>query len=107
MQDETNLPIDPSDVAEHLAKALSERGYEYALGGAIALGFWAQPRGTMDVDLTLFLPLHKPSEVVWALREIGCDVNASEAVASIPEHGFCKALYASCRVDVSSIDSVL
>ena len=51
-----------SDVARDLAMALEARGQEYALGGAIALGFWGEPRGTLDVDVTLFLAPDKPSD---------------------------------------------
>lgn len=98
--EDARRPIGSFDVAEQLAKALDERGCEYALGGAIALSYWAEPRGTMDVDLTLFLPPDKPGEVVWMLQEVGCDVVASEAVASIQEHGFCQCTYAGFRVDV-------
>jgi len=100
MQVEAEPPADASEVAERLAKELNVRGYEYALGGAIALSFWANPRGTMDVDLTLFLSPEQPAEVVWQLSEIGCDVSATEAVASLREHGFCRCQYASYRVDV-------
>jgi hypothetical protein len=100
MHDEANPPADASDVAEQLVKELNERGYEYALGGAIALSYWAEPRGTMDVDLTLYLPMDKPSEIVWVLGEIGCDVRASAAIASIQEHSFCKVEYGGFRVDV-------
>jgi hypothetical protein len=53
--------LDVADVARRLAAALDARQQEYAFGGAIALGYWAQPRGTVDVDLTLFLPPDKPS----------------------------------------------
>ena len=40
------------ETAKQLAAALDEAGCEYALGGAIALGFWTAPRGTLDVDVT-------------------------------------------------------
>jgi hypothetical protein len=100
MHDEMNRPADASDVAEQLAKALATRGHDYALGGAIALSYWAQPRGTMDVDLTLFLPAEKPSELAWVLGDIGCELRAAEAIASIREHSFCTAEYAGFRVDV-------
>jgi hypothetical protein len=48
----------------------------------------------------LFISPTKPTEVVWLLGEIGCDVAASDAVTSIQENGFCKAEYSSLRVDV-------
>jgi hypothetical protein len=100
MRDKVEQPLDSSEVAERLAAELNHRGSEYALGGAIALAYWAQPRGTLDVDLTLFLSPQKPAEVVWLLGEIGCNVVASDAIASIREHGFCRAEYHSVRVDV-------
>jgi hypothetical protein len=99
MQDEAK-PISALEVAEQLAKGLNERNCDYALGGAIALGYWGEARGTMDVDLTLFLPPDKPSEVTWMLAEIGCEFVASEAVAKLQEHGFCPVMYDSIRVDV-------
>jgi hypothetical protein len=100
MPNDAERSMDPSTVAERLAGELNDRKYDYALGGAIALAYWAQPRGTMDVDLTLFLSPEKPSEVVWLLSEIGCHVAASEAVASILEHSFCRAKYERIDVDV-------
>ena len=100
MTSESEAPLDPGLVAVRLALALDERGTEYALGGAIALGFWGQPRGTMDVDLTLFLPKDKPSEVIWELQEIGCEVSATRASQSLREHGFCSVHFAKTRVDV-------
>jgi hypothetical protein len=100
MHEETNRPADANDVAEQLVKELNKRGEEYALGGAVALAYWAEPRGTMDVDLTLFLSAEKPSEVVWILGEIGCDCVASEAIASLREHSFCRAAYLGFDVDV-------
>lgn len=100
MSDEAEQPVSPGAVARQLARALDQRKTEYALGGAIALGFWAQPRGTMDVDLTLFMSNDKPSEVIWELQEIGCDVSATSATRSIRDHGFCRATFATWRVDV-------
>ena len=100
MREEANVPADASEVAEQRAKRLNDRGHEYALGGAIALTFCAEPRGTMDVDITLFSPVEKPSEILWLLGEIGCDVPATKALASIQEHGFCQVTFHSFRVDV-------
>jgi hypothetical protein len=91
---------DAAAVARQLAAALDARRQEYALGGAIALGYWAAPRGTVDVDLTLFLSPDQPSACVWLLQELGCRLTAAEAIDSLQQHGFCRVEYSGVRVDV-------
>jgi hypothetical protein len=93
-------PSSAATVARQLAERIELRGPEYALGGAIALGYWGAPRGTIDVDLTLFLPPDKPSDCACLLQDIGCELSAAEAVKSLREHGFCRVAYAGTRVDV-------
>jgi len=93
-------PTDPADVAVALAVALDACGREYAIGGAIALGYWTEPRGTMDVDLTLFMPQSDPRAVLEQLASIGCDVDERQALDLLAEHGFCRASYANVRIDV-------
>ncbi|MGE0623787.1 MAG: hypothetical protein AB7I04_08785 [Pseudomonadales bacterium] len=44
------------DIARRLADALEEARIEYAIGGAIALGYYANPRATVDVDVNIFVP---------------------------------------------------
>jgi hypothetical protein len=98
--EKVNPGKDSVEVARELAAALDAAGCEYALGGAIALGFWAAPRGTLDVDVTLFLPPDKPSECVRLLQRTGCEVDAGQALSSLSEHGFCHATFAGLRIDV-------
>ncbi len=43
------------EVARSLADALEKREISYAIGGALALGFYAVPRATVDVDINVFL----------------------------------------------------
>jgi hypothetical protein len=50
---EDSSQINSATVAKQLAKQLQMLGQEYALGVAIALGYWGSPRGTLDVDATL------------------------------------------------------
>ncbi len=40
------------DVVRALIDALEGAGISYAIGGAIALAAWSEPRATKDVDLT-------------------------------------------------------
>jgi len=97
---ESNLPIDAAAAAAQLAEQLQARGQEYALGGAIALGYWGVPRGTVDVDVTVFLPAERPTECVWLLQEIGCEFSAATALEALREHGFCRVRFAGIDVDV-------
>lgn len=93
-------PIDPVEAARRLAAALAEQDVSYAIGGALALGFWGMPRGTLDVDLTLFVPTDDPRTVIELLRGIGCDVDDTIALPTLREHGFCTGTIAGVRVDV-------
>ncbi len=93
-------PLDPADVAVALAVALDASGREYAIGGAIALGYWTEPRGTMDVDLTLFMPQDNPRAVIEQLRSVGCTLDEKQAAEMLGEHGFCRAAFQHVRVDV-------
>ena len=43
------------EIARAIADALEERGIGYAIGGAIALGYYAVPRATVDVDVNVFV----------------------------------------------------
>jgi hypothetical protein len=95
-----DVPHDPIDVARHLAAALDEQGVEYALGGALALGYWGTPRSTLDVDLTLFLDTDLPGLCIHSLQQAGCDVAVADSTRMIREHGFFRADYAAFRVDV-------
>lgn len=87
-------------LAAQLAGDLSRRHIDYAIGGAIALGYWAIPRGTLDVDVTLFLPPDQPSAVLALLADLGCHFSSEAAAESLREHGFCRAAMAEMHVDV-------
>ncbi|MGD0654484.1 MAG: hypothetical protein ABSA16_09090 [Thermoguttaceae bacterium] len=97
---ETSLPVNAAKVAGQLAELLKARNQEYALGGAIALGYWGAPRGTVDVDVTIFLSPDRPSDCIWLLQELGCEFSQTEAAKSLSEHGFCRVKFAALDVDV-------
>ena len=100
MPDKPKAALDPAQVAEQIAQAIEATGCEYGIGGAIALGYWGQPRGTLDVDVTLFLPADQPTSCVRLLQSIGCTVQADRAIRSLTEHGFCQVEFKGLRVDI-------
>lgn len=93
-------PFDPAEAAMRLAKALDARGIAYAIGGALAFGYWGMPRGTLDVDLTLFMPPEEPERVIALLDDLDCVIDAKKARGTLAEHGFCSATFFGIRVDV-------
>jgi predicted nucleotidyltransferase len=61
-----------AEVARTVADVLERRGLPYAIGGAIALGFYAVPRATIDVDVNIFLPPRQEfARVLATLGEAG------------------------------------
>lgn len=43
----------------------------YAIGGAIALGYHAEPRSTIDLDLNVFVRISRAAQVVDAFEPLG------------------------------------
>lgn len=56
-----------------LAKALERARIPHAFGGAIALAYYATPRGTHDVDVNVFLPAAGFERVLAALLPLGVE----------------------------------
>ena len=90
----------PRKLRRGLCKLLEGEACEYAIGGALALGYWATPRSTIDVDVTLYLPLDKPLECLRLLERLGCEFDAQRAESTLVSHGFCQVNFLGSRLDV-------
>jgi hypothetical protein len=71
------LPLDEKVVA--LERALRAAAIPHAFGGAIALAYYATPRGTHDVDINLFVPASELESVSLALAPLGVEPASSDA----------------------------
>ena len=89
-------------VARGLADAMEAEGLAYAIGGALALGHYAPPRGTVDVDINVFVAV--PREVdrlLVILRKHGFEPDdASSAPRTAAEDGQFRGRIGPMRVDV-------
>lgn len=56
-----------------LSRVLADAQIPHAFGGAIALAYYATPRGTRDIDINLFLPASAFDRVLDALLPLGVD----------------------------------
>jgi hypothetical protein len=72
-------PLDEKVVL--LARALQAAKLPYAFGGAIALGYYAVPRVTIDVDINVFIAPKDVDVVVAAFRDL--DVTADDVQLDI------------------------
>ncbi|MBS1860145.1 MAG: hypothetical protein JSS68_00385 [Actinobacteria bacterium] len=60
-------------------RALVAAKIPHAIGGAIAYAYYGEPRVTVDVDVNVFIPTDRWSEVKVALEKLGVDVEADES----------------------------
>jgi hypothetical protein len=58
--------------------ALAGAKVPHAIGGAVALAYYAEPRATIDVDVNVFVPTEDWPRVREALASLGVDVSTDE-----------------------------
>ena len=72
----TAQDLTPPELAVEVSGLLRAAGIEHAVGGALALGFYAEPHGTLAVDLNIFVDADNPGEAL--------DVLAAGGIAARP-----------------------
>jgi len=95
--------VAPTDAAEAgllIAKALQADGFSHALGGALALGAHGVPRGTLDVDLNVFVPEAELPRVIACLRRLGIEIDEAAAVVRSRREGMFVGSWGGMRIDV-------
>lgn len=70
----------------------------HAFGGALALAYHAEPRATIDIDVNVFVPVDRSTEVLEPLAVLGVDTaDVAEAVA---RDGQARALWDRTPIDL-------
>ena len=54
----------------------------HAFGGAIALAYHAEPRATIDIDVNVFVPVERASEVLEPLGHLGVELDDAATAAA-------------------------
>jgi len=83
----------PPEAAEIIGVQFDAVGIPYAIGGAIAYGFWGIPRTTLDVDMNLFV---EPSELPGAfdvLEKIGFHFDRQISMKKAINDGMFQAIW--------------
>lgn len=96
-----NAPASSAEeVARELADKLEARAVDYAVGGALALAQWGVVRGTLDVDLNLWIDPRKPTEAAQLLADVGCEIKATAVIRELADKGCAYAFLRGVHVDV-------
>jgi hypothetical protein len=88
------------DNAAKIAAALELHQIPYAIGGAIAWGAWADPRGTHDVDINLFVTAAELDRALDVLETVGVAFVREQAMRAEAEGDVIIGWLNNMRVDL-------
>ncbi len=71
----------------------------HAIGGALALAYYAEPRATIDIDVNVFVPVSKWKKVIEALEALGVDASELDPTA-LERDGQCRLWWNDNAVDL-------
>lgn len=78
--------------------ALSE--VPHAFGGALALAYYAEPRATIDIDLNVFVPPDRFSEVAVPLGRLGASADNPSVAAVVQRDGQARVMWDATPIDL-------
>lgn len=87
-------------VLASLVDALEASGLDYALGGAIALAAWSEPRATADIDVVVWVDPEDIDPMLEILASAGVEVSVEAARAGARQKGMFAGRVGATRVDV-------
>lgn len=90
-------PLPDKVIAIH--EALHAAKLPHALGGALALAYYATPRATIDIDLNVFIPAARWREAIGALGPLGIAAEDLDSNA-LERDGQCRLWWGDNAVDL-------
>ncbi len=115
----SRAPALPHERIQALSTALSAAQVPHAFGGAIALLYCGEPRGTIDIDVNLFVGESEAASILPLLESLGVSVDRTSALQAITRDGQVRldwagtpldlvfsydALHDSCRARTKQVD---
>jgi hypothetical protein len=97
--------VEPAEVARWIADLLEAAGVPYAVGGAIAYGYWGAARATHDVDVNLFIPASDLPRALDALAPAGLAIDRAAALATAEQRGDARGRIGDVPIDLF-VDSI-
>jgi len=67
------------DKVSAIHQCLRDRGIPHAIGGALAVGYYGEPRSTLDIDVNVFIPPDRWRDICQVLEPLEIDMEIDEA----------------------------
>lgn len=83
-----------------LHRQLAEAHIPHAFGGAIAFGYAGVPRGTLDIDIDIFLPDLQGEGVIEILRQLGVEPMAEYPLERLHREAQTRLIWDGVKVDL-------
>lgn len=83
-----------------LTRALAQAGIRYAIGGALALAYHAQPRATTDIDVNLFVSELASGPVLEVLANLGVTTDIAADRRQIERDGQIRLRWDDTNLDL-------
>jgi hypothetical protein len=80
-------------------EALRKAKIPHAIGGALALAYYAEPRATIDIDLNLFVSPARWKDVIDSLTPLGVDAGELDPAALLRD-GQCRLWWGPTPIDL-------
>lgn len=93
--DEPSLPEKVIVIHE----TFSDAKIPHALGGALALAYYAEPRATIDIDVNVFLPSARWQEAIGQLETLGVNADSLDPT-TLERDGQCRLWWGDNAVDL-------
>jgi hypothetical protein len=82
-----------------LARTLEDSEIPHAFGGALALAYYATPRGTVDIDVNFFVPTRDAKRVLPSLEALGVSGPSRAEAARLERDGQVRLRWGRTPID--------
>ena len=80
--------------------ALAKAEVPHAFGGALALAYYAEPRATIDIDLNVFVPIERFTDVAAPLAQLGAAADEPSVEAIVRRDGQGRVMWDATPIDL-------
>lgn len=94
------MPLALDEKVAALEAALVVADIPHAFGGALALAYYAAPRGTHDIDLNVFVSEKRAERVLAALGGIGVAATGTATLRAVQDRGQARVYWDHTPIDL-------